>query len=97
MSDPVRVLLRCRDYVLAALRDEMTRRGNDLAWIERERDAVAVAANAWAEAQGLPARVTVADVERVESGAIGHSDYGSKLALYVAEIIVPAERPGSCR
>lgn len=90
----MRQLPRCQDYVLTALQDEMTRRGNDLTWIDREREAVAAATNAWAEANGFSARVTVADVERIEVRAVGHSDYASKLALYMAETIT---RPGPPR
>lgn len=81
------------DYILEALTREMAKRGEvaDLSWIEREREAVAVAANQWSEAHGFTKRVTVADVKRVETSAIGHSDYGSKLALYVAEIITSSD------
>jgi hypothetical protein len=79
----------CQVYVLDALEAEMTRRSErpGLTWIEPEREAVAVAANQWAEAHGYPVRVTVDDVERVEVRAVGHSDYARKLALYVAELI----------
>lgn len=82
-------LLRCRDYVLAALLEEMTFRSHraDLTWIEREREAVAVAANRWAKNNDIGRRVTVDDVERLEQQAIGHSDYASKLALGVADMI----------
>ena len=61
-------------------------------WTAGEHMAVAVAANTWAEANGLRNRVTVADVERVETMALGHIDYGRKLALYVAELLYQPER-----
>lgn len=83
-------LLACRDAILAALTDEMSRRRDDptLAWINRERVAVANAAHDWALAHDMSCTVTVADVERVETTAAGHIDYASKLALYVAELVV---------
>ena len=68
----------------------MQHRGPDLAWIANEREAVAMAANQWATAHGYDVSVTVADVERIEVCAVGHVDYASKLALYVAEHVVRA-------
>lgn len=79
--------LDCRDHIHAALTAEMRGRAEHQDWIERERLAVTVAANNWAEAHGLAERVTVDDVEAVEVRAVGHSDYGTKFALYVAELI----------
>lgn len=58
------------------------------AWVESERMAVAVAANQWAEAHGIARRVTVEHVESVESMAMGHVDYASKLALYVSDLVL---------
>lgn len=83
----------CRDHVLAALRDEMSRRPDaaDLGWIDRERQVVADAATAWA-ATNYARSVTAADVERIEGGAVGHVDYAEKLAWYVAELVT-----GACR
>lgn len=79
---------RCQDHIHRALLQEMSHRGDrgDATWIEREREAVAIAANQWATAHGM-ATVTVDDVERVEPMAVGHMDYGSKLALYVTELV----------
>lgn len=37
---------------------------------------------------GIPANVTVNDVERLEGPAVGHIGYADKLALYVAEHVV---------
>ena len=79
----------CRSYILSHLvqtMEERSRPGVD--WITNERLAVVVAANEWAQANGYERRVTVADVERIEGNAIGHTDYASKLALYVAEFII---------
>lgn len=41
-------------------------------------------ANTWAAVHGFP-RLTLDDVIEVEQRSVGHSDYGSKAALYVAE------------
>lgn len=83
-------LISCRDAVLDALVDEMGRRHDDpgMGWIERERAAVADAATAWAAVHGIAVGVTPEDVERIETSAVGHFDYASKLALYVAEMVV---------
>lgn len=83
-------LLACRDHILDALVAEMANRKNDsgLGWIDRERFAVAIAANTWATAHAPARTVSVVDVERVENLAMGHADYGPKLALYVAELVL---------
>lgn len=81
--------LACRDYILNALSKKMMERSDQPyeVWTAAERMTVAVAANTWAEAYKLSRHVTVHDVERVEQMAVGHVDYGRKLALYVAELI----------
>jgi hypothetical protein len=81
-------LMSCRGFVLDALCTEMANRSlcQDLSWIDLERQAVAMAANRWADAHGFR-HVTVADIEHIEVGAVGHVDYASKLALYVAEYV----------
>ena len=82
----------CRSFILSALIASMEERSRSENWIENERTAVAVAANAWAQAHGFDRRVTVDDVERIEGNAVGHIDYASKLALCVAEFIIdPAD------
>lgn len=73
------------EHIYAALLEEQEWRGQHRDWVERERTAMAVAGNSWAEAQGLARRLTVADVERLETRALGHSDYSSKVTLYLAE------------
>jgi hypothetical protein len=85
----VRPLLSCQAHILRALSAECCRRpdANGLEWIDNERMAVTVAANAWATAHGYRT-VTVDEVERVEGMAVGHYDYASKFALYVAELVV---------
>lgn len=72
---------------LAALRAAMDDRPsfNGLAWVEHERQAITEAANVWALAHGLPT-ITVVQVEQVERMALGHFDYASKFALYVADL-----------
>lgn len=92
MTSPSRPVIGCRDFVYDALVAAMARRGDDLSWIDREREVVAVAANQWAAAHGCERRLTVADVERVEVLAVGHVDYGPKLALHVAEFVTGANR-----
>jgi predicted regulator of amino acid metabolism with ACT domain len=79
--------ISCRDHVLEALIATAADRSAPNCE-ERERAAVCIAANQWAEAHGINRRVTVSAVERVEHQALGHSDYMSKLALYVAEAIL---------
>src|SRR6266704_5262302 len=79
----------CRAFILSALIETMEDRSRiGVDWVTNERNAVAVAANKWAEAHGSERRITVEDVERIEGNAIGHVDYASKLALYVAEFII---------
>lgn len=84
-----REMMDCRDFVHDALGSEMANRhGRDVdVWIAAERQAVTDAANEWASVRGCGSEVTVEDVERVENLAVGHVDYGRKLALYVAEIV----------
>lgn len=82
----------CQRHIYDALVSAMSRRGHDLSWIEHERQAVAIAANSWAGAHPGTRTVSVEDVERVETMAVGHIDYGPKLALYVAELVT-AGRP----
>jgi hypothetical protein len=81
-------VLAARDVILSALRDEMTRRhepGHD-DWEDRERAAVVYAANIYAREHNKN-RTNKAQVEAIEGLAVGHVDYASKLALYVAEQI----------
>ena len=75
----------CMDYVHDALVTKAQERCRGGDWVAAERLAVAVAANDWAQAHGVDALVTVTDVLDVENRAVGHVDYASKLALYVAE------------
>lgn len=84
---------KCQDHILSSLVAAASSRGDDLAWIERERFVVANAANEWTQAHGYDRLVTVEDVERLEVTAVGHVDYGAKLALYVAEFALAASPP----
>lgn len=82
-------------FVLDALETAMLERPiqhDHLEWIHRERTALCIGANQWAASHGIDKRVTVNDVERVEHLAVGHTDYASKHALYVTELIY-GERP----
>lgn len=81
-------------HLLAALRAEMDLRPGrfGLSWIESERFAITASANEWALAHGRPP-ITMSEVEEVEQLAVGHVDYASKLALYVAELVVPCGNP----
>lgn len=80
-------MMELRQHVLDALTVEMEKRdgSHDLAWVRRERYAMADAANRWLAVEGIDRTVTSADVELLERQAMGHSDYASKVALYVAE------------
>ncbi len=79
-------LLRCRDAILSALLTEAKHRSEHVDWERREREAVALAANQYATNHARKL-VTVDEVEHVEPLAMGHVDYASKLALYVAEMV----------
>jgi hypothetical protein len=85
------LLIECRDFILTALIKEMARRGDDLEWIDQERRAVSAAATVWANRHGIRRAVTADDVERIEVTAVGHSDYATMLALYVAEYVLQGE------
>jgi hypothetical protein len=85
----------CREFLLRNLRTEMLRRPErkDTTWIETERAAVAIAANQWGNAHGLSRTVTIQDVERLETSAVGHVNYAEKLCLYVCEYLYRIEGP----
>jgi hypothetical protein len=55
-------------------------------WIAAEREALFGAVNRFRALDGK-APVTVDRIERVEQTALGHVDYGTKIALYCAEIV----------
>lgn len=80
--------LACHRALLAALVAEQANRRSSqgLEWIARERTALATAATGWAR-QYDRAPVTVDQIEAIEHQAMGHIDYSSKLALYVAELV----------
>lgn len=88
MAAAHRSLLSCRDHIYGRLVAQMSKRGSDPAWEDKERQAVAIAANEWAGAHEGTRAVTVDDVERVEVLAVGHVDYAPMLALYVAELVL---------
>lgn len=55
-------------------------------WITLERAAMLVAVNRH-RARRDKRSLTVGDVERVEMMACGHTDYGTKFALYCTELV----------
>lgn len=59
-------------------------------WTEAEASAMWNAAQGFAQQHGLRAPL-LEDVVRVERLARGHSDYSSKWALYVAELMMAGE------
>lgn len=84
-------LISLRSAVGASLADEMTRRpkgGVSLSWVNRERAAVVAAANQWVAENGIGHWTTMSRVKELEGGAIGHIDYASKVALYVAREVL---------
>lgn len=83
-------LADCRSFIYHELLAEMEYRrdSHGLEWVDNERRRVARAAAEWASINDYPTIVTVEDVERIEHAAVGHVDYASKLALYVAEFVV---------
>lgn len=91
MDDHIRrhkAMLGCVDYIHAALQREVANRAtNPDGWVEAERMAVALAANEWAVTHGSTTAITVDEVEGLEPMAVGHFDYATKLALYVAEFV----------
>lgn len=90
MADAFARRRSCADFIHKALAAEMAQRTNapGVEWIENERVAVTIAANQWAQAHPPARTVSVDDVERVETMAVGHVDYASKLPRYVAELVL---------
>jgi hypothetical protein len=80
-------MLAVRDLVHGALVAAAKDRSSPT-WEADERGVMANAANLAAMAYGVPGRVTVDDIERLEGRAVGHSDYGLKVALYIAEFVM---------
>lgn len=93
-------LLACRDALLSTLTEAMAERAQrsgmaettdrngqpctELAWIVHEREVMAQATDRMRAERGLPPADRLA-LLRAEELATGHSDYGSKFALYCAE------------
>ena len=55
-------------------------------WILAERQAMHQRVNDIRASRGLPP-IDIAEVERVEWSAVGHSDYSRKFSLYCAELV----------
>lgn len=68
-----------------ALVRQAKKRDDDPDWIENERKLMREIVNENREKHGREP-VTLADIERVERTAVGHSDYVHKFALYCAEL-----------
>lgn len=83
-----RVLLR--DRLLAVLekaqKQRPQRREAD-GWIAYERAEMLLAVNRERGSRGMP-QLTNSDVETAERGALGHSDYSRKFALYCADLVL---------
>lgn len=76
---------------VALIAEAELRRGRTFEeWSKAEAMAVWAAARDFAQQHGLPVP-TLDDVERLERHACGHTDYVSKWALYIVELMVRAE------
>lgn len=86
----------CIEALKAALAAEASqRRGRTFdEWSRAEAQALWTAARDFAQQHGLQVPL-LADVVRVERQACGHSDYGSKWALYVTELMLNSEHAAS--
>jgi hypothetical protein len=85
----------CRRYLFDQLGKQMERRKERSCeeWIVYERYTLADHANAWAADYAPLRTVTVDEIESIECLAVGHSDYQSKIALYVAELVYGQRNP----
>lgn len=72
--------------VLETAQEEREERSDGLAWIVYERRMMWQAVNRMRRARGKDA-LTMADIERVEKSAVGHTDYTLKFARYCAELV----------
>ncbi|WP_137917221.1 hypothetical protein [Hydrogenophaga sp. 2FB] len=88
MHDPFRPHGGPAQAIYDAFQNEAAKRKSrpGLTWIELERATVHSAATEQAMANGWSAP-SIADVERFEACASGHTDYGSKWALYLVEFM----------
>lgn len=80
-------LISARDVILKAQAKAPSRRKDMMNWFENEMRIVLEAANSWA-LKNHGTVITYEDVLRMDQHAYGHSDWASKLALYVAELVV---------
>ena len=78
MSSPLH--LKMRDRLAAA----QSKRNLLAKWVEHEQRAMLDAVNEERSARGLDL-LALADIVRIESMALGHTDYSIKFALYCAE------------
>lgn len=84
-------MLKLRDAIYEAHQSESRSRHSveeqdSDAWVLKEQRVVRNTANRWAHKHGLRP-VTLDDVQHLEVPALGHIDYMSKFALYVAEYV----------
>lgn len=79
-----------RNYLHAELHEllcsEAEKRNERKDWQREEREAMLEAVNGYRSRFGK-SPVVMADVQRVEQMAVGHIDYGTKFALYCAELV----------
>ena len=85
-----RLKLQVTELLETTLRKESAKRsGRTLeVWLAAERNVMWSTARDFAQQHGLVVPL-LADVERAERMATGHSDFGRKWPLYVAEVLVP--------
>jgi len=84
----LRQLLKIRDELSAILhKAAKKRRFNPEGWIAYERQQMHTAVVA-ARAKLGKGPISLAEIERVEATAVGHTDYARKWSLYCAELVL---------
>ncbi len=80
-----RMKIQFRDRFLERLSKLQELRGDSSVdeWVHNEREGM----RRWAS-EAAHREFTLAEIERVENMAVGHTDYSSKFCLYVAELVV---------
>jgi hypothetical protein len=78
--------LRLHDKFLQSLATAQKQRGERDDWMLFERQTMLDAVNAERAARSRPP-VSMAEIERADRLASGHSDYSRKFALYCAELV----------
>jgi hypothetical protein len=93
-TDQVRLRVEIREDLLRTLERAASQRklrvdlvDGEPGWVGHERRVMHAAVNRWRCRLALPP-VPLVEVERVERSAEGHIDYGSKFALYCADLAI---------